>query len=379
MGENGNSLSSGFGGPDRALAAGAGLGRALIPRRRVLNTHTSSPPCPPGESSRGLLDGGEEQSMGEKRIARGRTNGPWSGKLLTIGSTGFLAAVSLLMVLAPASGAAVHPTVLFKAPYKGTFSVPSGYTSWSGCAVAKTSTPKWSPGSGTISASMTAAGKTCKQFGNYGGGGSAYASDSLVVLVPFKVGSNGNHSVSSSWGLTMASTKTFTYGGCPAKNINYYPSLYQTSSSGCGDSANVYLDIYAGLTDLSNSSWYSYNGSYAYASNYSYYYNSTYCYNYGTPSCYNSSYAYNSSYTYGYNAPGWSSVSWNGATPFTFWNNGTAMKKTDKYALVISLYMSVGGSASMNHLLGPWLVTGGASLNMATLGNGAKINSINIV
>lgn len=320
--------------------------------------------------------------MGEKRNVLRRTNGSWSGKLLSVGSTGFLAAVSLLLVLGTASAGAVHAAVVLKAPYKGTASWSSAYSSWSGCATAKVSAAKWAAKTGTVHASSLGKGYTgtgCKSIGTYGGGGSGYSSTGVTVLIPLGKVTTGNHSVASSWSLTVATVKMFTYGGCPAKNVNYYPPLYGYSSGQCFDSASVslYADEY--LYDASNSSWYSYNSSYASAYNDSYYDNSTYCYNYGTPSCSNSTYAYNYSSAYSYNAPGFATFAWNGLTTYSSWTNGSYMKSTDKYYLAIYFGVSGSGGAQSTNLLAPWNVLASGSVNMATLGNGAVLNSVTIV
>jgi hypothetical protein len=230
-----------------------------------------------------------------------------------------------------------------------------------------------------LTESVLGVGKTCKAYGNYGGGGSGYGSSGMEVLIPFKVATTGNHSLASSWTVKLASVKSFTYGGCPAKNVNYFPPYGQNSYGQCYDSASISWSASSWVTDVSNSSWYSYNYSSGYAYNNSYFDNYTSCYNYGTPSCYNSSYGSNYSYIYPYNAPGFTTFTWNGATSFTFWNNATNMKKTDSYALVFDVYLYVDGSASGTHLLTPWAVTAGGSINMATLGNGATLNSVSIV
>ena len=65
-------------------------------------------------------EGGKHEQM--KR----RLNRAWPSGAPAFGGTGLTAAIGLLMVLAPASGA-VAPRALYGAPYKGTVAMPNGY------------------------------------------------------------------------------------------------------------------------------------------------------------------------------------------------------------------------------------------------------------
>jgi hypothetical protein len=317
--------------------------------------------------------------MGEDTGAMRRTIGKRSGKFLAGGTTGLIAAFSFMLVLVPAGAGAAHPAILLKAPYKGTGTIPSTYLSSYGCGTTKALTPKWSGVTGVVHMSDSATAPSCKQVGPFGsGGGSAYMSASLEILIPFKVATTGNHSVASSWAVKIASTHMSKYGGCPAKNVNYFQTLYHSQTGECYSSS--YLDLYfdSYVIDLSNSSWYGTNYSYASGYNSSYFQNYTYCYNYGTPSCSNSTYSSNYSSAYSNNAPGWAAFVWNGGTTFTAWTNSTAMNKADKFALLV--YVSVYGSVNTvaENLLMPWPAVSAASVNMATLGNGATLSSVTI-
>lgn len=289
-------------------------------------------------------------------------------------------AVTLLMVLVPASaGAGAHATVVLKAPYKGTLGSPNVYLSWNGCTKAKMVVPKWSALTGTATGSESNAAKTCpKSIGTVGAYNSAYASGGIQIAIPFKIGTSGNHSIASSWTVTLATTQSFTSSGCPAKSIVYPPPLYSYQNAYCEDGANLGISFDAYVVDLTNGSYYGTNYSYAASYNDSYWANSTYCYNYGTPTCSNKSGFLSYGYSYGYNDPGWSSFAFGTPTTFTLWTNGTSMVKTDRWALILSVGTDAGAFVDTSHLLGPWSATAMGALNMGTLGNGAKLNSVTI-
>jgi hypothetical protein len=308
------------------------------------------------------------------------TNGSRSGRLLGFSATGFAVTVTLLMVLGPAgAGAVAHPQVTLTAPYAKTTNSPNSYWSVSGCAKAKAAPGHWSPTTGAVTEMAQGLGHTCgKSLGGVGGSGSGYAGSSISVAIPFKVAKTGNHSIGESWTVSVASSSSFAASPCPAKNVNYHPTLYQYSSAYCeaGASISVYFSSY--VIDLSNSSWYSRNYSYADVYNYSEYQNYTDCYNYSTATCYNSSGTFMNQYAYGYNDPGFSLFSFNGATTFSLWANGTNMVKTDHFAVIFSISISADGYGYGYNLLGPFSGKGAASVNMGTLGNGATLNSVTI-
>jgi hypothetical protein len=54
------------------------------------------------------------------------------------------------------------------------------------------------------------------------------------------------------------------------------------------------------------------------------------------------------------------------------------MKKTDKFAVILSVTMYANAFASVYNVLGPWSGSGAAMINMATLGNGMSVSSITI-
>jgi hypothetical protein len=321
---------------------------------------------------------GNENNMGESgRILR-RKNGSWSGRTLAYGSTGFMAALSLMMILAPASGGAVHSLKVYAPAYKHTVSQTNMYSSLSGCAKSKVLTPKWVATTGHMTTSEAASASTCgKSLGYVGGSSYANSQGGVEVAFPFTVATNGNHSVASSWTVNVASSWSYSYTTSCLKNVNYNPGLYQYSYAYCEAGVYTTFEAYSQLQDLSNSSWYHYNYSYAEAYNNSVFENYTYCYNYGSPYCYNyTGGTYGS--TYGYNEAGISAWTWNGGTSFTLWSNGTAMVKGHHYILILNIYVYSDVFAEKANLLGPWSGSAASSINLATLGNGATVNSVTI-
>jgi len=305
-------------------------------------------------------------------------SGSLSGRAKAFGVTGLAAAVTLLMVLSPASAGAVHALKVYAPAYKHTVSQPSVYSSQSGCGKAKSTAPAWHPLTGMITLADMSSAKSCgKSLGYVGGSSSASVGGGVEIALPFSVTSNGNHSVASSWTVNIASSWSSSHTAVCSKNVNYAPALYQYSYAYCEAGTYTSFDASSQLQDLSNNSWYSYNYSYADSYNDSVWENYTDCYNYGTPTCYNSS-GYNYQATYGYNEAGISAWTWNGATSFTLWSNGTSMVKGHHYILIMSVYASVDSFAAQANLLAPWSGSAASTINLATLGNGVAINSVTI-
>ncbi|MCI4331329.1 MAG: hypothetical protein L3K19_05725 [Thermoplasmata archaeon] len=297
---------------------------------------------------------------------------------MTIGTAGFATAVTLLMVLAPVSAGGVHALKVYTPAYKHTVNQPGAYWSVSGCAKSKVTTAKWGASTGTLTGAASSSASTCgKSLGTVGGSSYANAESYMEVGIPVSVGSTGNHAVASSWTATVAASSSHSSGTCPARNINYHPALNSYSYAYCEAGSYVSFEIFSQLHDLTNSSWNS-NYSYVDAYNESAYENYTYCYNYGTAYCYNNT-GYSYAGAYGYNAGGFSAFAWNSATTFSLWNNGTNMVKSHHYVLIITVYVNTDAFAEQANLLGPWTGNAIATLNAATLGNGATLNSISIV
>jgi hypothetical protein len=298
---------------------------------------------------------------------------------VALGATGFAAAVTLLMMLAPAGAGAVHPLKVYSPAYKHTTS--SGGVSYSvqGCTKAKASNGVWHPATGVITALDSAAGTSCgKGPGKFVGSASSATVGSYVQIgIPITVSHSGNNSIGTSWSVNLASVFSVTAPPCPTMNVNVNPPLNSYSSAYCQTGTSASFDPYSTVIDLSNSSWAS-NYSYGYIYNNSGWQNYSSCSNYGTPSCYNSTGPFNNGYNFGYNEVGFGAFGFNGASAFTLWNNGTSMVKSHHYLLLVSLSIYVGAFAETWNLASGWAATSSASFNMATLGNGATLTSITV-
>jgi hypothetical protein len=297
---------------------------------------------------------------------------------MALGTTGLAAAVTLIMVLAPASGGIVSRSTVLTPAYKGTVSQPGSDISTSGCAKAKLTTAHWNAKTGLVTLADSGAAVTCgKSLGYVGGSSSAFAESYIEVAIPIHAAHNGNNTIATAWSVNIASSSTFSAPACPAKNVNYHPGLYQSSYAYCEAGAEYTVEISSSVQDLSNSSWYS-NSSYVEAYNDSYMENYTDCYNYGTPTCYN--YSYSNSYhaSYGYNTAGVASFTPNGASSVIGYDNGTKMVRSHHYVLTFEVFVYVDDYAEKQNLLGPWAASGASTINLATLGNGATLTSVSI-
>jgi len=284
--------------------------------------------------------------MGTNRTGIRRTN--WLARATAGGGA---ALVVMLFVTSVAAGATMVP------PYKG--SVVSNYNSQSsgGCkAVGKNVAPAgWSSVTGIGHLAEAASAKSCaKSLAGIGGSSSGYASGEFEIAIPVKIGSTGTHSVSPTWMFTLADSQAMSVGGkCPAVKI----SATGYGSSYCDASAEAYISGYAYFVDITNGTYFYSSNYWSGFFNYSSQYNDTYCYNFNC-SYYNSSYGAPSSFS--------------GSTSHTWWFNGT-MVKTHHYVLITYVY---GGADA--YLYGYPASSATASVNLATLGNGAKLTSISV-
>ena len=316
--------------------------------------------------------------MGEKGTNGNRLTRTRSGKFLALGTTGFATAMTLVMLLAPASGALVHPSIVLTPAYKNTVSAPNLFWEVGSCATSKAAMPHWNAATGALSGASAASAKTCtKSLAGIGTSSYGYASDGIGVAIPMKVASNGNHTIATSFTVKLASSSSHVAPPCPKFAVTYPPALNSYEYAYCEAGADIGFSVSISVVDLGNSSWYS-NYTYAEGYNDSYFENYTDCYNYGTPACYNYTANYSSAGSYSYNTAGFSAFTMNGATTFTLYSNGTKMIKTHHYVVVISVSNYVDTFAESYHLLGKWSAHATGMINMATLGNGARVNSVTI-
>jgi len=286
------------------------------------------------------------------------------------------AAVALLMVAPAVGGPVAAATKYLTAPYKGTTSNSYTNVTYTSCATSHAGSPKWLPSNGTANLLGSVKTKTCTSAN---GGGYGTVTQYLTINVPFRVGFNGTHLVRSNWTLTLGSTSAFTQGGCPAKIVNYNPPQYTSSSAGCSSGAHRTFQMYAQVVDLSGSSAFRSNGSSVYAWNDSSWSNYTSCYTYySTPSCYNNTGGYSNGASYGYNAPGFASFTWNGKTTLRMWTNASYMVKTDRFVLEMSIYLTTSADSVGYNLVKFWPASATSVLDLASGGNGAKLDSLTI-
>lgn len=291
--------------------------------------------------------------------------------------TGLALSVTLGLLITPNAGAVPMVTHILVAPYKGTVASSSSNPSFNGCAYEKTSVAKWAASTGSVFASGLAFSKTCKSLAGVGGGGGSSTGTSINVAIPFRVSSPGNHTISTTWTVSIGSTLASTSSGCPSKNVNYHPKANQYSSGVCMSGGSISLVVNAYLVDLNNSSWSSFNRTSLYAYNYSAWQNYTFCYNYGTgPGCYNNTAFYNNSFVNAQNVAGLTSFSWNGVSTFTLYSNATGMLAKHRYAIVVGVGVGTFSFAEAINLLAPWAANATGALNLATLGHSAKLNSM---
>lgn len=330
-----------------------------------------------GEAARERSVGNSIGDSGLGMRERIRTTGRIAGPVVAI-------AVALLMVLSPLSaGGTVHPNgLVMKAPYKGTASTARSFPQEQGCYKSKGPSWVWSPLNGTINGTVKVSAKVCpKSVGYIGADSGVYTYNDLYVGIPLRGAFSGNHSIRSSWTVQVARSQAYTIGGCPPKvNINYNPS-YGTDTYGfCLAYAAVVYEETAYVVDLQNGSWYS-NFSSVEAYNESSWWNYTECYNYSGATCYNATGPlYNNTGQYGSQAPGFgSSFAWGTRTSYAMWTNGTDMVATHHYMLFIDLFFEVFSEADAYNEAYHWNGAAAASMNMATSGNGAKLNSVTVI
>lgn len=302
-----------------------------------------------------------------------------SGESRWTGAAG-LATIALVVVLVlpNTAGMVARPLLVVKAPYKGSYNSPYYSAVASGCASGKIVEAKWAKLSGIVRASVSASSKTCRVLGGGNAGGTATSITSINVEIPFLVASSGKHSVASSWTISLASIQLQTSGHCPRNWVNPFPPLGNSEGALCQDSAGLAITLSEAMMDLNNFAWYTFNSSSADSYNTAGWENSTSCFNYGTPSCSNYTGSTGYAYSTGSNDPGFNGYNFNGSTSLTLWNNATGMVSGHRYVLMITIGITATSYAFMYNLKRMWTASGTASLNMATLSNGAKLNSVTI-
>ena len=271
--------------------------------------------------------------------------------------------VALMMALASAS-AGVHPATVIVAPYHHAAQIDSNYVSSSGCIKAKETTKAhWKATTGLGKFAGWAKGASCKGiFGTIGSGSYGSVGGQFEIALSIHIGP-GKTSVQAAWTIKAVGAMSLTTSGtCPSP---------ASTSSGysyvdCYLAAEVGVEADAWVVDLTNGSTF-YSTTFFFMYNDTYQQNYTYCYS-GT--CYSYNYSYGTS-------PG----GFSGTFAYTSYSNGT-YNAAHKYALLT--YVDAFVYASLSNYAypgasGPFPTgTASASINMATLGNGATLTSVTI-
>lgn len=271
------------------------------------------------------------------------------GRFWALGSSGGLLAIAAVMVLAPAAAGAVHTSVVLKAPYKHFTVATFSTTSAVACGKAKVvSAPHFIPKTGLGGFADSGVAPACPTLPpNIANRGDA--SSQFSIVVPIKP--IGTHIfVIASWNFTASGIEHLLSGKC----VNT-----AAASSNCYQSAEFYLFGDAYLLDTTNGSTY-------FSSNF-------------WPGVFNlsSNYTFCSSGACTHTVSGGTGGAFSGASPFSWYVNATTLNKTDSFVLEVDVFGGV-----LTELDGYNAhVTGGhadATLNFASTGNGAKLNSLTI-
>lgn len=269
------------------------------------------------------------------------------------------AAVSALLLVAPAgSGVAPH-AVFLKAPYKTATWIPYWSVYTGGCGSAKIlNRPAWSGATGIGSFAFTAQSKGCHQtIGNIHPSSQGSAGGQFDLALPVHFSKSGGHLVTVNWTLSLQTNQSISAAGTcvpPKASQNIY----------CSAASSINDYGYGYLRDLTNGSTVPSSNYWGGISNSSYMQSTVYCYQ-GTCG-------------YGYAlGRSWNGGNLNGNTTFQWVMNASgtsSINATHQY--VLEIYFSAGG-ATGEYNYGSGYAT--ASQNMATNGHGWKLNFIKIV
>ncbi|MCI4331980.1 MAG: hypothetical protein L3K19_09085 [Thermoplasmata archaeon] len=270
-----------------------------------------------------------------------------------IGSTGLVAAVSLLMVLTSAAGA-VHPTANKVPPFKGTVTLSQSVDVSGGCAKAKlTAKSFFSLSTGAAGFGGATSASSCNKaynsnFAEVQGGFNAY------LNAPFHKGSttvylNGSYALAGSLSATPG---TCTISGSP-------------SYAYCEEYASAYVYGYVYWDDLTTGALYfmGYLGGTSFYLVDNYTYNETY---------------WSGSTLTNYSHAGAGPISASGSIAMSY-TLSTNMVKTNKYAVYVDLYGYTYSEVYFYHNGGTVTYTGASAstaVNFANLGNGLVLTSL---
>lgn len=257
--------------------------------------------------------------------------------------------MALVVVLAPVASATLLHTTVLKAPFKHLLVATFSSTAQVACGKDRvTSPPHFAPKTGTGGFSTSASDGACAglptNIANYG-----TATAQVSVVLPIKLFKSHVHVVAN-WSFTASLSEKFTSGTCAAST---------NASYGCNQVAEVFLDAVAYLYDTYNGSVYSPSNSWLGLTNISE--NSTACASTGCS----------------HSMLGGGSGSSSGTQLMTWYVNATGLNISHTFILEVDIF---GGTIAEIDAYNTYVTGGSASatLNFATIGNGATLKSISI-
>lgn len=276
-------------------------------------------------------------------------------------------------------GAPPRPLLTLSPGYAHTVgSFGKGTGQW-GCGVPHVGPPHWNASSGWITGSTSARSTTClRSLGPVGGLSSTWAEMFIAVAIPFHVPSSGSHSIATALSVLVSSTESLSNARCPLKSFYLSPPSGTYETSGCTWGADRVFGVNATLVDVTHPFWAGGNSSAGRVYNWSEVDQSNSAYNFSGPGWVNVSTTYRCCPFFEYNAPGLSSFTWNAPANWTMWTNGTAMTKSDRYALVLTVWVLAGAWASNDNLRGPWTGHTSARVDLISNGTGLAVRSLAI-
>lgn len=271
-------------------------------------------------------------------------HGSWRTGVVSVGTL----AVAAIMLLTPAAaGVSPAKTIVLKAPYKTMVTAEFSSTNTVGCGTDRIVTaPHFALKTGTGGFSDAGTAPACAKLPNgIANRGSATSQVSIVQPIHLL---HTHTSVVANWTFSASGSESLTSTACPAGAAGV--------SYDCFELAQVYLFAQAYLIDTTNGSIYFSSNFWPGFINTSE--NDTFC----TPTCTTA-------------ILGGSGGSFSASQGVTFYVNATGLNVTHTYALEVDLYGAAYAEidASNTKLVGGHAA---AALNFATLGNGAKLNSL---
>lgn len=257
--------------------------------------------------------------------------------------------MALVMVLAPVGSATLLHTTVLKAPYKHLLVATFSNTAQVACGKDRvTAQPHFTPKTGKGGFSDTASDGACAglptNIANYGS-----ASSQVSIVLPIKL-FRSHVNIAVNWTFTLALSEKFTPGTCKVSTNATY---------GCNELAEAFVAGDAYLYDTYNNSIYFSSNFWPGITNLSE--NSTSC---SGGTCSTASF------------PG-STGAFSGTVNIVWYVNATALNTSQGFILEVDLF---GGASAVMDAYNTYVVGGAAqaTVNFATLGNGATLNSITI-